>query len=263
VYSGVGNTATLHSGYAVIEKDLTIDNQNVNNGTTTSGLHFGASSGEVIASKRTVGGNQWGLDFYTNSSNRMCISYGGNVGIGETTPTVPLNFASTLGDKISLWGNGVNHYGFGIQGSLMQLYTMDASNDIAFGYGNSAGFNENMRLTGSGDESLKGSLTVQNGMGIIRNISSTQLKKQSKAVAVNVTLAAGATLTFPVTWSQPFSAGTVEAYVGNIISGGGWAEMIVSVTNVTTTGATIYVNNPQSGTMTPNFIVNVIAMGPQ
>jgi len=259
---GIGTTTPAYM--LTVKNDINVDNGGGNAGTVTNALKFGANgTGEAIGSNRNTGVNQWGLDFYTLSTNRMCISLGGNVGIGETTPTVPLNFASSLGDKISLWGNGVNHYGFGIQPSLMQLYTMDASNDIAFGYGNSAGFNENMRLTGAGDESLKGSLTVQNGMGIIRNNSSTQLKKQTKAVTVNVSLASGTTTSIALTWPTSFSAGTVEAYVGNITSGGGWAEMIVSVTNVTTTGATLYINNPQSGTLTPNFVVNVIAIGPQ
>src|SRR5437773_5798197 len=40
---------------------------------------------------------------------------GGMFGIGQPSPTFPLSFASTLGDKISLWPNGAASYGFGIQ----------------------------------------------------------------------------------------------------------------------------------------------------
>ena len=46
---------------------------------------------------------QWmtvGQDIYFNS---------GNVGIGEPAPAFPLNFPSTTGDKISLYGTGTNH----------------------------------------------------------------------------------------------------------------------------------------------------------
>ncbi len=187
-----------------------------------------------------------------------------NVGIGENNPTVPLNFAAALGDKISLWGNGANHYGLGIQPSLLQVHTADVGGDIAFGYGNSAALTENVRFKGNGDGSIRGSLTVQSGMGIIRNISATQLKKLSTAVLVNVTLAAGATTSIAFTWPQTFSAGSIEAYVGNITGGGGgWAEVIMSVTGITTTGGTLYVNNPRTASWSPNFTVNIIGIGPQ
>ena len=83
-------------------------------------------------------------------SNALTILQNGNIGIGELNPSVPLNFTSTTGNKIALWGNGANHYGFGIQASLLQMYTMDNSNDIAFGYGSSGAFSENMRIKGNG-----------------------------------------------------------------------------------------------------------------
>ncbi|HNJ94797.1 MAG TPA: hypothetical protein PLS65_08490, partial [Ferruginibacter sp.] len=57
-------------------------------------------------------------------SNALTILQNGNIGIGELNPSVPLNFTSTTGNKIALWGNGANHYGLGIQASLLQMYTM-------------------------------------------------------------------------------------------------------------------------------------------
>ena len=75
----------------------------------------------------------------------------GNVGIGTNTPTVPLHFGSAaLGDRISFWGSGTAQYGFGMQGSLLQVYTDSASADVAFGYGSSASFTEKVRIKGSG-----------------------------------------------------------------------------------------------------------------
>ena len=204
---------------------------------------------------------------YGNSASfteNVRIKGNGNVGIGTANPIVPLNFASSLGDKIALWTNGTTHYGFGIQASLLQVYTESSGNDIAFGYGSSASFTETMRIKGNGDAAAKGNLTVQNGMGIIRNTSATQLKKLSTAVLVNITIAAGATTSIAFTWPQAFSAGSIEAYVGNVASGGGgWAEVIMSVTNITTTGGTLYVNNPRTGSWSPNFTVNIIGIGPQ
>src|SRR5262249_17988728 len=43
-------------------------------------------------------------------------------------------------------------YGLGIQGSLLQIHTVDANSDIAFGYGSSdpASFKETMRVKGNG-----------------------------------------------------------------------------------------------------------------
>jgi len=262
-------------------------NVNVGIGETnpTVPLNFASALGNKI-SLWGNGANHYGLgiqnnlmQLYTaNSVSDIAFGYGnsasftenvrvkgnGNVGIGTPNPIVPLNFAPTLGDKIALWTNGTTHYGFGIQASLLQVYTESSGNDIAFGYGNSASFTENMRIKGNGDAGLKGSLTVQNGMGIIRNTSATQLKKQSTAVVVNVTIAAGATTSIAFTWPQTFSAGSIESYVGNINGGGGgWAEVIMSVTNITTTGGTLYVNNPRAASWSPNFTVNIIGIGPQ
>ena len=74
-----------------------------------------------------------------------------NLGIGDLTPQFPLSFSQSLGDKISLWSNSTNSYGFGIQGSLLQIHTDVPAADIAFGYGSSAIFNEAMRIKGTGN----------------------------------------------------------------------------------------------------------------
>ncbi|MGB3948221.1 MAG: hypothetical protein WBM13_09555, partial [Bacteroidia bacterium] len=75
---------------------------------------------------------------------------GGNVGIGTIAPGFPLNFASVLGDKISLWGNTGAHYGFGIQNNLLQIHSGGSTDDIAFGYGQSSALTEIMRIKGTG-----------------------------------------------------------------------------------------------------------------
>lgn len=66
---------------------MVVDAQGANSGTLVNGLRLGgASSGEGMASKRTAGGNQYGLDLYTASQPRLSITGSGNVGIGTTTP---------------------------------------------------------------------------------------------------------------------------------------------------------------------------------
>ena len=66
---------------------MTLDNNNNNNGVISSNaLAFGNSSGEGIASNRTSNTNQFGLDFYTASLNRLAITNSGKVGIGTSNP---------------------------------------------------------------------------------------------------------------------------------------------------------------------------------
>ncbi len=92
----------------------------------------------------------------------------GNVGIGMTNPGFPLNFPNTLGDKISLYGNTGSTYGFGIQGSLLQIHTDSPGSDVSFGYGSSVSMTETMRISGSGNLTVRGfdsSITVGTSNG--------------------------------------------------------------------------------------------------
>jgi hypothetical protein len=84
------------------------------------------------------------------TNTRLTITTAGNVGIGQTAPGYPLSFSEGLGSKISLWGQGTSHYGFGIQGGLLQMFSDSAGADIAFGYGSSTSFTERMRVKGNG-----------------------------------------------------------------------------------------------------------------
>jgi len=52
---------------------------------TGIGLTFGVGSGEGLASKRTTGGNQYGLDFYSGFVRRMSLSNGGNLWVQDNT----------------------------------------------------------------------------------------------------------------------------------------------------------------------------------
>lgn len=87
------------------------------------------------------------------------IAFAQQIGFGTLTPTYPATFPSILGDKISLWGGdgaaNANHYGFGVQSALFQIFTPPGG-DFAFGNGRSAAFNEVARITSVGEFQSKG-----------------------------------------------------------------------------------------------------------
>ena len=93
----------------------------------------------------------FGYGSSTSFNETMRVKGNGNVGIGIATPDYPLQFKTVLGDKISLFGGTGNHVGFGVQGNLLQIHSDYVFTDVAFGYGSSAAFTENMRIKGNGN----------------------------------------------------------------------------------------------------------------
>jgi hypothetical protein len=85
----------------------------INNSTTNGvGLTFGPTSGEGIASQRTAGLNQFGLDFYTAFTHRMSILQNGNVGIGTTNPASLLEVNGNIradGGSVSIKPSGTSY----------------------------------------------------------------------------------------------------------------------------------------------------------
>ena len=124
--------------------------------------HKGNGSGGIIFGE-VDSGNGW--------TENVFFSADGKVGIGTTNPGFPLNFADVLGDKISLYGNSGNTYGFGVRGNLLQIHSSSVNDDVAFGYGSSASdtsMNEVMRIKGNGNvgigtNSPTEKLTIANG----------------------------------------------------------------------------------------------------
>ncbi len=112
-------------------------------------LYTPASTNSWVATDRLFGiGN--GPEIAARS-DALVILKNGNIGIGYATPGFKLSFAPLLGDKISLWSNSTNSYGFGIQGSQLQIHTDVYEADIVFGYGSSSSMIETMRVKGDGN----------------------------------------------------------------------------------------------------------------
>ncbi|PWU14371.1 MAG: hypothetical protein C5B50_17480 [Verrucomicrobia bacterium] len=84
---------------------LNLDQANVNNGTISPGLTFGAGSGEGIASNRQGNQNQYGLDFYTGFAKRMSITQSGLVGIGTSSPDSQLHLTGGAWDLTNSEGD--------------------------------------------------------------------------------------------------------------------------------------------------------------
>lgn len=151
-----------------------IDPNNTNSGTLNPGpsLLFGSPTGEGIASRRSGGVNQYGLDFYTNHLNRIAITNGGFVGIGTTTPQRQLSIATGMNiDQMNLnpgniqintltFGSlsgegigsnrigGINQYGLDLYtNSLPRIYITNVGN---VGIGTCPGSNSIAKLVVSG-----------------------------------------------------------------------------------------------------------------
>jgi hypothetical protein len=96
--AGWGLTMDTTSGTIGHRAGISVDDALANNGGLTPGITFGGTgSGEGISSRRTAGGNQFGLDLFTGFASRISISNLGIVSIGATSP----------GAKVYVEANGV------------------------------------------------------------------------------------------------------------------------------------------------------------
>jgi hypothetical protein len=111
--------------------DVNIDNLNRNPGNISPGLRFGLASGEGMSSKRTAGGNQYGLDLYTNYQPRLSISAAGQVaiGTGSTFNGSQLQVQSNSGIAVQ----GASNSGTGVQGVSSSSYGVEGTSTSAPG----------------------------------------------------------------------------------------------------------------------------------
>lgn len=140
--SGNFSTAMGKSTTASVDYSTTIGTYNIIQGTPGS-----IKSTDPIF----VVGNGLGEG---DRNNALTLLTNANLGINTSTPQHPLTFPNSVGDKISLWGGNTNttttHFGLGIQNYQLQIYTPSSADNIVFGTGRSAAFNEKVRFNGNG-----------------------------------------------------------------------------------------------------------------
>jgi hypothetical protein len=138
--TGIGTTTPAYM--LTVKNDINVDNGDANAGTTTNTLKFGGNgTGESIGSNRTTANNQWGLDFYTNSVNRMAISLGGNIGIGTTAPTAKLSVNGTANNATGNWSVFSDERVKTITGNFTEgLNVIRQINPVIFNYNDNAPF---------------------------------------------------------------------------------------------------------------------------
>jgi hypothetical protein len=202
-----------------------------------------------------IGDGSFSLGYYTNANGFASTSLGRGTTANGFSSTVigtynlplvsPEISNASLTTPLFIVGNG----GPGTNSNAMAVFK-----NGNVGIGNNAPAE---RLV------VNGNILVLNDKGIIRSNDGTQQKKITKDVLVNLTLAAGATANINFNFSESFSAAP-DTYVGNVLSGsGGWAEVVMTVFGVSTTGGVLYIFNPRSSIANPNFTVRIIAIGAQ
>lgn len=130
-HGNITASGQVNGNSIISNSSIVVDNGNLNTGSIASGLAFGNASGEGIGSKRSAGGNQYGLDFYTGFTPRLTLTNAGRLGIGITTPsyllsvqepnigaaaTYSTNTYSGNFDGKGLYGRSVNSPGYGYGG---------------------------------------------------------------------------------------------------------------------------------------------------
>ena len=198
-------------------------------------------------------------------SHAFIVTKDGKVGIGNVIPEYKLQIgkSSTSGGSILLEGelfstHPENRATIIYSSTFLNFSTMDGG---TYRFSTESG---SVVSFGGADKSMTlfGDLTVHNGKGIIRTTGAATQKKLTTPVTINTTFAAEETKTFVITWPESFSIAP-DAYVGNITSGTGYSYVVITISDVTSTGAILNVCNTKTIGMDPNFTIKVMAIGAQ
>ncbi len=277
-----------------IQEGLNLDQANAGNGTNLAyGLSFGFAAQTGIASNRSS------LNFIVGGVTRLFIASDGNIALGGASSQNALLQMNHSGKyngydfdfdahAIMIKTPYVSPFVTGKYAQILKIgldtarrlsyIEADSSNYVAnsgstlmlqswVGAKLSIGpiFQPMHRLEVDGSARLVNNLIVQGNKGIIRSDDTTQQKEVVTAVLMNYSttpIPSDGSVFKDISWAEPFSK-TPHAYVGNFTGSGGWAESVVSVSGVSTTGCRVWLYNPRPAANGPNFTVQIIAIGPQ
>ena len=102
----------------------------------SSGAHYGVGiQGGLLQIHADIASSD--IAFGTGSSNsfseKMRIKGNGNVGIGTNSPTAPLSFATTLGEKILFYQGASGTVGMGVYGNELRIHADHNLAKVSFG----------------------------------------------------------------------------------------------------------------------------------
>jgi hypothetical protein len=199
-----------------------VDSAAANTGTTANWLQFAAASGEGIGSKRSAGGNQYGLDFYTGSSVKLQVQNSGTVKLVGGTLVLdtgeiqgPANFqVRSTGGDLYLSGNSNNSVFLRpTYNSGTNQFIFTSSGGITFQAANPALTSTSSYFTipngiyissGSGTSYSE---AIFNFRGGIANDNNPLLFRNSANNATNMTITDPGVVTLRNSLSMPTSAG--------------------------------------------------------
>jgi len=184
------------SASGVVDGAMTI-NQRM--GLSREGSMFlkGIDNGYIFTDRTSTNYNGWNLYAnagkaslfrYTQGGNTITVDSTGALGLqGITTMTAPLTLNNAVGNKIDFYyGSPASRYGIGLQGSLLQMYADGAGSDIAFGYGSSTAFTENMRVKGNGSVGIGTNAPVIGGLVVNKIVGNTNAVFGANTTGVSI-----------------------------------------------------------------------------
>ena len=241
----------------------------------------------------TIGSSNTAIGYGALLSN---TSGGGNVAIGSTALTnAKANYNTAVGHgamgsnlsghsntaigNFALGNNsaGIFNSAFGVNaganyqsnnyctflGSFSNTLSNGLSNATAIGYNAVVAASNTIQLGNPSVSTVNtyGNITVLNGKGLIRSSDGTQRKMVVTPVGISLSIPAGGTTQVAFSFAEVFSSAP-EVSIGSC-SGGGFAEVVMTLAEVTSTNAKVFIFNPRSFSASPNFTVRVMAIGPQ
>ena len=183
----------------------------------------------------------------TNSSGRGIL--------GQSTSSTGVKGESSLGIGIY----GASNSGFG--GYFENSSTSRTLFVINYGTGGAARFIGNVEMNDNLD--VEGSITVDNGKGIVRSNTTTQQKVVRTSFNIGYTIGAFSTV---ITGDIPFESfsGIPTVYIGNVDSQTGeYYKVIITPVAVTANTVRFRFYNASDTSSTFSGIWNIVAIGPE